>query len=90
MFDLIIKNAKIYEGTGAPAYMGNVAVSDGKIAIYISHRLSAARRADRVYMMENGRVIEKGTHEQLIQLNGKYAEMWRMQAEKYVESGVEQ
>ena len=61
-------------------------VSEGKIAIYISHRLSAARMADMVYMMENGKVIEKGTHDQLLALNGKYADMWHMQAEKYVES----
>ena len=64
-------------------------VSKGKIAIYISHRLSAARMADMVYMMENGRVVEKGTHAELLDKKGKYAEMWQMQAEKYVESGGE-
>ncbi|MBQ4117138.1 MAG: ABC transporter ATP-binding protein [Clostridia bacterium] len=70
-------------------YKNMFEVSEGKIAIYISHRLSAARMADMVYMMENGKVIEKGTHTELLAVNGKYAEMWRMQAEKYVESGVE-
>ncbi|MBE6718517.1 MAG: ABC transporter ATP-binding protein [Ruminococcaceae bacterium] len=67
-------------------YKNMFEVSEGKIAIYISHRLSAARMADMVYMMENGKVIEKGTHDQLLALNGKYADMWHMQAEKYVES----
>lgn len=55
-----------------------------KTVIFISHRLSTTRMADRIYMMENGEVIEEGSHDQLMQLNGKYAEMFNMQAEKYI------
>ncbi len=54
-----------------------------KTVIFISHRLSTTRMADRILMFANGRLIEDGSHEELMKLNGKYAEMFRMQAEKY-------
>ena len=54
-----------------------------KTVIFISHRLSTTRDADRIYMFENGKIIECGTHDALIRANGKYAEMFNMQAEKY-------
>ena len=56
--------------------------------IFISHRLSSAVMADRIYMLENGEVIEVGTHEELMERNGKYADMFRKQAENYVATGV--
>ena len=55
-----------------------------KSVIFISHRLSTTRHADRILMLEKGRVIESGTHEVLLEKNGKYAEMWHAQASKYV------
>ena len=55
----------------------------GKTVFYISHRLSTPRDADRIIMLEKGRIIEEGTHEQLLARNGKYAEMWNAQAGKY-------
>lgn len=55
----------------------------GRSVVYISHRLSSAVLADRVYLMENGRITEQGTHAELIELNGKYAEMWKLQSEQY-------
>ena len=55
-----------------------------KTVIFISHRLSTTRHADRIFMMEKGKIIESGSHEELISLNGKYAEMFNLQAEKYV------
>ena len=57
--------------------------SEGKSVIFISHRLSSAVDADRIYLMEHGRVLEEGTHASLMEQNGRYAEMFRMQAESY-------
>jgi ATP-binding cassette subfamily B protein len=54
-----------------------------KTVIVISHRLSTTKMADKIYMLEDGQIIEQGTHDELMQLNGKYAEMFRLQAEKY-------
>ena len=53
--------------------------------IFISHRLSSAVIADRIYLMENGTVVETGTHASLMEQNGRYAEMFRKQAENYAE-----
>ncbi|MCR4952471.1 MAG: ABC transporter ATP-binding protein/permease [Treponema sp.] len=55
----------------------------GKTVFYISHRLSTTRDADRIIMLERGRIIEEGSHEQLLKRGGKYAEMWNAQAGKY-------
>ncbi len=56
-----------------------------KTVIFISHRLSTTVMADEIYMLENGEIIEHGSHEELMALNGKYAYMFRLQAEKYTE-----
>ncbi len=55
----------------------------GKTVFYISHRLSTTREADRIIMLEKGRIIEQGTHEQLLEYNGQYAKMWHAQAGRY-------
>lgn len=57
-----------------------------KSVIFISHRLSSAVLADKVYLMENGEIIESGTHSELLKKGGKYTEMWNKQAEKYHET----
>ncbi len=56
-----------------------------KTVIFISHRLSTTRNADRIVMLEQGKIIEEGTHEELLGIKGKYAGMWRAQASKYVD-----
>ena len=57
--------------------------TEGKTVIFISHRLSTTRIADRIYMFERGRLIEQGSHPELLAMDGKYAEMFRVQSEKY-------
>lgn len=57
--------------------------TESKTVIFISHRLSTTRIADRIYMFSEGRLIEEGGHGELMQQNGKYAEMFRLQSEKY-------
>ena len=57
--------------------------AEHKTVIFISHRLSTTRNADKIFMMEKGKIIESGNHEELMNLNGKYAEMFNLQAEKY-------
>ena len=59
---------------------------EGKTVIFISHRLSSATMADRVYMFENGKIIEQGTHSELLSMNGKYADMWHKQADTYADA----
>lgn len=54
-----------------------------KTVIYISHRFSASKIADRIYFMEKGQIAEQGTHDELILQGGKYADMFNMQAKYY-------
>ena len=58
--------------------------TENKTVIFISHRLSTTRLADKIFMLENGNIIEDGSHDELLKLNGKYAEMWRVQAGQYL------
>jgi len=56
-----------------------------KAVVIISHRMSSAMLADRIYYMEDGEIQESGSHMELMQLQGKYAELFLKQAEKYVD-----
>lgn len=58
--------------------------SRDKICILITHRLGSARIADRIIVMDAGKICEQGIHNELLALNGKYAEMWSAQAENYI------
>jgi len=55
-----------------------------KTAIYISHRLSSCRFCDVIAVFHEGRVAEYGSHDELVGLGGRYAEMWNAQAQYYV------
>ena len=66
-----------------------IRATEGRSVIFISHRLSSATLADRVYMMEDGEIIESGTHAELMKKDGKYAEMFRLQAQSYTSGGEE-
>lgn len=55
----------------------------GKLAVYISHRLSSTRFCDSIAMFQNGSLIESGTHEELLAANGAYSELFKVQAQYY-------
>ena len=55
-----------------------------KTVIFISHRLSTTRIADRIIMLEKGKIVEQGSHEELLAMKGKYAQMWKVQAGAYI------
>ncbi len=55
----------------------------GKMALLISHRFSTVRMADRIVVLESGRLVEEGSHDQLVALGGRYAAMFEMQAASY-------
>lgn len=57
--------------------------AEDKTVVFISHRLSTTIIADRIYVMENGEIIESGSHEELMKQNGTYAYMFNLQSEKY-------
>ena len=58
-------------------------LTEGKTAIYISHRLGSCRSADRIFVLKNGCLIESGSHKDLISLGGSYAAMFKTQAKSY-------
>jgi ATP-binding cassette subfamily B protein len=55
----------------------------GKMALFISHRFSTVRMADRIVVLENGAIAEEGTHERLTRMGGRYAELFELQAASY-------
>lgn len=57
----------------------------GKSSVYISHRLASTRFCDRILMLDHGKICEEGTHEELLGLNGKYAELYEIQSKYYRE-----
>lgn len=55
-----------------------------KTAIVIAHRLSTILKMDRIIVMENGKILEEGTHQYLLEKNGKYSEMWKHQSGGFI------
>jgi ATP-binding cassette subfamily B protein len=59
------------------------ALTKGRIAILISHRFSTVRMADQIVVLQDGRIVERGSHEDLVQANGQYARLFELQARGY-------
>lgn len=66
-------------------YCNMMEAAKGKTVFFISHRMSSARMADRILYLEHGRIVEQGSHEELLEKNGRYAEMFHLQAQNYQE-----
>ena len=64
-------------------------LTSGLTTIVISHRFSTVRRADRIVVLEDGGVIEQGTHDQLMAADGRYATMFKLQAARFGNADTE-
>jgi ATP-binding cassette subfamily B protein len=63
---------------------------NGRSAVLISHRFPTVQVADRIYVLESGRIIEQGSHAELLRLNGRYAELYRAQETPYRRAAINQ
>lgn len=63
-------------------------LTENKTSIFVSHRLSSATTADNIIVLEYGEIIEQGTHKELMQLQGKYYELFSTQARRYMENQI--
>ena len=64
-------------------YEKYVQMSEGKTSLFISHRLASTRFCDRIVLLENGRITEQGSHEELMEKNGAYARLFEVQGKYY-------
>jgi ATP-binding cassette subfamily B protein len=71
----------------AELFDGFLEVTRGLTTILVSHRLSSVRHADRIVVLDHGRIIEDGTHEELVARGGSYAQMFALQAERFALAG---
>lgn len=69
-------------------YLKYSELTKDKTAIYISHRLSSTRFCDRIILLDDAKIAEMGTHEELLTLSGKYAEMFETQSRYYREEAI--
>ena len=58
-------------------------LSRNKLVIFVTHRLSTVHMADYIYVIDEGKICDEGSHEELVKKEGIYRQMWNMQLEKY-------
>ena len=58
---------------------------EGRTALVVAHRLSTVARMDQLVVLDRGRIVEKGTHQQLLRLGGTYAKLWQHQSGGFLE-----
>lgn len=75
---VIMDEATAEAGTAGASALDEAAarVASGRSALIVAHRLDQARVADRIYVMRDGKVVEEGTHEELVDYGGQYASLW--------------
>jgi len=69
-----------YQATAA-----EVAATVGGVTVFVTHRMSTVRLADRIVVLDGGRVVEHGTHADLLAAGGRYADLWSLQARAYAD-----
>lgn len=69
-------------------YENLIDVTKGKTVIFISHRLSSAVLSDNIIVLSNGKIIEQGSHNELMKNGGEYEKMFTLQASNYEKEGV--
>ena len=72
-------------GTDAKIRYALKDLTQGLTTIIIAHRLSSLRHADEIVVLDKGRAVERGTHDELVGANGRYAELWSLQRADLVE-----
>jgi len=75
--------ASIDAGAEATVFEHFRSLTRDRIAILISHRFSTVRMADQIAVLEEGRIVERGTHAELVRLGGRYAKLFELQARGY-------
>ena len=71
-------------------YNNMIESTEGKTVVFISHRMSACVLADRVIVLDHGRIIECGSHAELIKKNGRYSELFHIQSKRYIDDVKEE
>lgn len=85
--ELLIDGRNVRETAPKSLYRGT---SADKTAFIVTHRLGSARIADRIIVMDAGHIVDMGTHEELMQREGKYRQMYHAQAKWYVQRGQQE
>ena len=73
----------LFERYAAAARGANGTDGDGRITVLVSHRFSTVRMADLILVVDAGRIVEWGTHDELLAAGGTYADLYRIQADAY-------